>query len=509
MTSTVQADSSSNINCSLNELLDAIRLGKYDVVKKLVRDGVDINRHGECGSTPLHLAAKYGRLKIMKYLLRNSASPESKYSSSRYAEWTPLHFASELGRLKCAKLLLLNGANVNPNNVDDIHPIHLAVIKLDHRMITLLLENGANPNVRFRDNFFTRNGGVVPSALKHLNYSLLFHAVSTGSIDVAKLLLKYGANVNDTSTELDRTLLIEAAHRNNLEMVQLLLKNGASVNDCDILGGTALFYTLLDRLVIYYQFVKSYDQIKKLKLIKLLLRSGANINVSVKNRTILEVAVASGLRDIVRYLLYFTNINLNMNDIKILQYTYLADNRIIPDIRNEIEYLSNYRRNLIEIRYDLILERYRRHMIGMSVKDISLEKNNPEWFNYDVSNEEHEQRIKLIKEQINQILNSLKCEIIDGTNISLFNILTINKRGLVKLASNEKLRTVCLSDYKNKYFMYYSMLKTRLNYAIQKSLLIEKAIKLIHDILYSQIPQDCCEEIVTYLNDDDLNVFVD
>ncbi|XP_044580846.1 putative ankyrin repeat protein RF_0381 [Cotesia glomerata] len=509
MTSTEQVYPSSNSNRSLNQLHDAIRLGKYDIVEKLVLDGVDINSHGRCGSTPLHLAVKYEHLNIMKYLLKNGASPESQYLSPRYAEWTPLHFACELGRLKCAKLLLIHGANINPNNGDDIHPIHVAVTKLDHRMITLLLENGANPNARFRDNFFIRNGGVVPSAFKHLNYTLLFYAVSMDSVDVAKLLLKYGANVNDKSTESDRTLLMEAGHRNNLEMVQLLLENGASVNDYDVLGGTALFYTLLDRCVVHYQFVKSYDQIKKLKLIKLLLRSGANVNISVKTRTILEIAVISGLRDIVRYLLYFTNINLNMNDIKILKLTYLADNRIIPDIRDDIEYLNKYRRNLIEIRYDLISEWYRRHMIGMSVKDISSEINNPEWFNYDVSNQEHERRIKLIKEQINKILNSLKCEIIDGTNISLFNILTINKRGLVKLTFNEKLRRFCLRDYKNKYFMYYSMLKTRLNYAIQKSLLIEKAIKLIHDVLCSQIPQDCCEEIVSYLNDDDLNVFVD
>ncbi|CAG5096209.1 Similar to Uggt: UDP-glucose:glycoprotein glucosyltransferase (Drosophila melanogaster) [Cotesia congregata] len=486
MTSTEQVYPISNNNHSLNQLHDAVRLGKYDIVKKLVLDGVDINSRGRCGSTPLHLAVKYEHLNIMKYLLKNGASPESKYSSPHYAEWTPLHFACGLGRLKSAKLLLLHGANVNPNNVDDVHPIHVAVTKLDHRMINLLLENGANPNARFRDNFFTRNGGVVPSTLKHFNYVLLFYPVSMGSVDVAKLLLKYGANVNGKSTESNRTLLMEAGHKNNLEMVQLLLENGASVNDYDVHGGTALFYTLLDRCVLHYQFVKSYDQTKKLKLMKLLLRSGANVNISVQNRTILDIAVVSGLRDIC---------------------TYLADNRIIPEIRDDIEYLNKHRRNLIEIRYDLISEWYRRHMIGMSVEDISSEINNPEWFNYDVSNQEHERRIKLIKEQIHEILNDLKCEIIDGTNISLFNILTINKRGLVKLAFNKKLRRFCLRDYKNKYFMYYSMLKTRLNYAIQKSLLIEKAIKSIYNVLCSQIPQDCCEEIVAYLNDEDLNMW--
>lgn len=57
----------------------------------------------------------------------------------------------------------------------------------------------------------------------------LYVAIWKGNAEVAKLLVKYGANVND-NYERNRTPLHIAIGRKQLEIARLLIKNGASVN---------------------------------------------------------------------------------------------------------------------------------------------------------------------------------------------------------------------------------------------------------------------------------------
>ncbi|MDR2547992.1 MAG: ankyrin repeat domain-containing protein, partial [Rickettsiales bacterium] len=54
-------------------------------------------------------------------------------------------------------------------------------------------------------------------------------AIWKGNAEVAKLLVKYGANVND-NYERNRTPLHIAIGRKQLEIARLLIKNGANVN---------------------------------------------------------------------------------------------------------------------------------------------------------------------------------------------------------------------------------------------------------------------------------------
>ncbi|ACN83091.1 ankyrin repeat-containing protein [Brachyspira hyodysenteriae WA1] len=76
------------------------------------------------------------------------------------------------------------------------------------------------------------------------NYTLLAYAVTNDNMEMAKLLLKYKADVNAPSYEGMSALILSVIYHKNIEMVKLLLSYGADINQkCD-LEGNALFYAL-------------------------------------------------------------------------------------------------------------------------------------------------------------------------------------------------------------------------------------------------------------------------
>ncbi len=56
-----------------NALHICVRWGDMAAVKLLVAEGIDINKHGEHGYTPLHEACSNGNAEIVKYLVENGA----------------------------------------------------------------------------------------------------------------------------------------------------------------------------------------------------------------------------------------------------------------------------------------------------------------------------------------------------------------------------------------------------------------------------------------------------
>ncbi len=103
--------------------------------------------------------------------------------------------------------------------------LHDAVAKNLRRVVEALLDSGASPMTALRD---SRDG------------TPLHVAVRTGNVDMAKLLLDRGADVNmtiantsepqDDDHHMSLTPLLMAAQDNNLEMATLLLNHGANVN---------------------------------------------------------------------------------------------------------------------------------------------------------------------------------------------------------------------------------------------------------------------------------------
>ena len=90
-----------------NKLLEAAKNGDLIKVQTALEKGANPNTKDEYGWTPLHWAAFWGRVKIVKLLLECGADPKAKDNIGL----TPLHIAAQEGRVKIVKLLLECGAD--------------------------------------------------------------------------------------------------------------------------------------------------------------------------------------------------------------------------------------------------------------------------------------------------------------------------------------------------------------------------------------------------------------
>lgn len=164
-------------------------------------------------------------------------------------EKTPLHEAVQRGDLRAVKRLLKAGAD--PNAKDDLGgtPLDDSVSK-GPAMAKALLEAGADP--RLADDAlgstltFTPpsdqaavvklllDHGADPNGQKEACGQILYLACINGLDEVVHLLLDAGANVNARGGE--GTPLIGAVTGNRLQLIELLIRRGANVNLTDTNG---------------------------------------------------------------------------------------------------------------------------------------------------------------------------------------------------------------------------------------------------------------------------------
>eukprot|EP00069_Balaena_mysticetus_P019425 bmy_12131T0 len=114
-------------------------------------------------------------------------------------------------------------------------------------------------------------------------------AVENGQIDVVRLLLHYGANVNGSHSMCGWNTLHQATFQENAEIIKLLLKKGANKECQDDFGITPLFVAA---------------QYGKLESLSILISSGANVNCQALDKaTPLFIAAQEGHTECVELLL--------------------------------------------------------------------------------------------------------------------------------------------------------------------------------------------------------------
>ena len=64
-------------------------------------------------------------------------------------------------------------------------------------------------------------------------WTALHFAASNGHVDVAKVLIQNGADVNAVHNEVKRTALHHAAEYGHVDVAKVLIQNGADVNAVD------------------------------------------------------------------------------------------------------------------------------------------------------------------------------------------------------------------------------------------------------------------------------------
>ena len=200
-------------------LSKAIRFHQQDVVKILLDNGASMKLPECLNTTALHMAI-LGRknAEIIELLLTNGFKVDAIDQSNR----TPLILAIYRKNDNVAKLLIKYGANVNaPGLKHGDRLLHLALRQRNsHAIIELLLIYGADVNA-LNNRFETP---LLIAIMKNDN-------VIMKNDNVAKLLIKYGANVNAPGLKHgDRLLHLSLRQRNSYAITESLLLYGADVN---------------------------------------------------------------------------------------------------------------------------------------------------------------------------------------------------------------------------------------------------------------------------------------
>jgi ankyrin repeat protein len=127
------------------------------LTRSFLEERMDLNKQDIFGNTPLHIAAKYGHLKIVDVLIEANAlslcEPNKYLNAVNNSGNTPLHNAVENGYVEVVKELINQYAKINTVNIFGNTPLHSAVIQENIEMVKELLEAGADINIVNKDGY--------------------------------------------------------------------------------------------------------------------------------------------------------------------------------------------------------------------------------------------------------------------------------------------------------------------------------------------------------------------
>ena len=166
---------------------------------------------GGWADAPVADAAARGDLDAVRRLLREGADVNAPQGDGM----TALHWAAERGDPELADVLLYAGARVDAGTrIGHYTPLHLAARGADAVVVEVLLDAGSDPNAS------TTNSGATPLHL----------AAATGDPAVVAVLVEAGADVNGREGAWGQTPLIFAAANNRVAAMEVLLGAGADLS---------------------------------------------------------------------------------------------------------------------------------------------------------------------------------------------------------------------------------------------------------------------------------------
>jgi ankyrin repeat protein len=255
---------------------------RLEMVRLLLDNGAKVDVFDGVGEMPLSRALytpEKERFPLVAYLISRGADVNGL--THNYPR-TALHLAAAEGELELVKLLIEKGADVNMKATDEYpwSPLHLAVD--NPKVLQLLLENKANP------------------ASRHEKVqTVLMDAVTSNQVESIRLLMQHHAPLEDVDDSyLGFTPLALAAIRGHAEAFRLLADGGANMNHMCRGERTILHLAFQgnDALPACLEYRPSLDDLDEdgdtalnymqgttpLENVKLLVRAGANLSIQNK-----------------------------------------------------------------------------------------------------------------------------------------------------------------------------------------------------------------------------------
>jgi len=189
-----------------------------EVMRVLVENGKpDLSAMDANSTTPLLLAAEFGKIQFVEYLLSQDSS---LVHASDVNGWTALHLCCHGREMRrnslkpgkfdtCARLLIEAKAPVDAFDEDRKTALHRAAQTGNLETSKVLLQNGADVG-----------------AMDNCRWTPLHYAAQDGHLDVAKCLLQAKAVVQQQNISC-LTPLAAATMENQIKMAELLMSYGA------------------------------------------------------------------------------------------------------------------------------------------------------------------------------------------------------------------------------------------------------------------------------------------
>jgi ankyrin repeat protein len=175
-------------------LMFAIYNQKKDIADLLVNRGVRLD---------VFSASAYGALKEIVEILRHKPGLVNTFSPDG---WTPLHLASFFGNIMLVEYLVMSRADINAVSTNHLRnqPLNAATVSNHTDIAKFLVKKGADVN-------FAQHGGITP-----------LHATAhNGNVELVQILLAHGADP-DAKDEKGETPIDKATQRGHMNIVSIL-----------------------------------------------------------------------------------------------------------------------------------------------------------------------------------------------------------------------------------------------------------------------------------------------
>jgi len=216
-------------------LLKAAEKGDLEALIEAIEKGANVNCKQMCGSspyskffawqTPLHYAAREGRVQCVEYLLKSLADPNCR---TKWSEITPLHKAKfgGCGTLKCCQLLIEHKADVNAVDYEGARPIHR------HCRPSVVLEL-----LRWK---------ATIDVVDNEKNTALHKAASDGNVELLRLLLEWPSENCLVGRRLFREMVFDTQKRFPYTVAQVLAAMMVPLNDLEACARNSSGQTALD-----------------------------------------------------------------------------------------------------------------------------------------------------------------------------------------------------------------------------------------------------------------------